>query len=284
MWSTLRPANTFLCTPAYGGRAGPLGARAAVCVRLYRPPRPHPPGQGRGPGAHHHGARPAWHRSARLPCHACVAPRGPRGAAAPLLTTASPVAPLRGGGWRIPPAPGAPESADVRPAHEPVDARPGRRGQVRPGPHPAPGQHRSHAGGPLPVGRDLAAGHPVAHPSRSRVGPEQQRGAPRRPRALTQPPWAMSVGAAVWWSRRAQPAQRGWTDAEATPKLPERPPCRGSPIPKPWPVRGGGGRGHRPPPSCGAGWSRAARCVRSPASCWRGAPPDWRPKAARPGW
>src|SRR2546423_1930620 len=38
MWSTLRHANTFLCTPAPGGRAGNPGDRSPVCVRLSPPP------------------------------------------------------------------------------------------------------------------------------------------------------------------------------------------------------------------------------------------------------
>src|SRR5438876_9975589 len=42
-------------------------------------------------------------------------------------TTAHPGDSLRCGGLRVPPGPVAPESADLRPAHEPVDARAGRR-------------------------------------------------------------------------------------------------------------------------------------------------------------
>src|SRR5919199_5280650 len=39
--------------------------------------------------------------------------------------------------------------------------------------------------------------------------------------AATHPTWALGWGAAVWWSRLAQPNQHGWTDAEATYKLQE---------------------------------------------------------------
>jgi DDE superfamily endonuclease len=39
-------------------------------------------------------------------------------------------------------------------------------------------------------------------------------------RAMAQPTWALGFGDAVGWSRLAQPDQHGWTDAEATPKVP----------------------------------------------------------------
>jgi hypothetical protein len=59
MWYTLGYANTFICTPAHGGRAGNLGDRSPVRVRLYRTPLPNPPRQCRGPVDHDDGARPA---------------------------------------------------------------------------------------------------------------------------------------------------------------------------------------------------------------------------------
>ena len=43
MWYTLQYATTFICTPAHGGRAGNIGNRSPVPVRLYRPPLPAPP-------------------------------------------------------------------------------------------------------------------------------------------------------------------------------------------------------------------------------------------------
>ena len=98
MWYTLLHANTFICTPAHGGRAGNRGDRAPVLVRRYRPPVPEAPRQCRGAVDHHDGTRPAWHRSDGPPGHAGVAPTRPRGAPAPLLAPAHHRAPLRGGG------------------------------------------------------------------------------------------------------------------------------------------------------------------------------------------
>src|SRR5262245_4915438 len=84
MWYTLGHANTFMCTPAHGGRAGNPGDRAPVPVRLDRTPLPNPPCQCRGPVDHHACARPALHRSDRPQCDSCLPPARPRGAATPL--------------------------------------------------------------------------------------------------------------------------------------------------------------------------------------------------------
>src|SRR5438132_7942655 len=88
MWYTLSYANTFICTPAHGGRAGNIGDRSPVRVRLYRPPLPDPPRPCRGAVDPHHGTSPARHRADGAPCHACLAPARLRRAAAPLVTTA----------------------------------------------------------------------------------------------------------------------------------------------------------------------------------------------------
>ena len=50
--------------------------------------------------------------------------------------------------------------------------------------------------------------------------------------AATHPTWALGWGAAVWWSRLAQPNQHGWTDAEATDKLQELTRPTDEPAPK----------------------------------------------------
>ena len=232
MWYTLPYATTLTCTPAHGGRAGHLGDRSPVLVRRERAPLPAAPRQCRGPVDHHACARPAWHRLHRPHCHAGVSPTRPRGAAPPLIATTPHGDHFRGWGLRVPAGSVAPESADVRHTHEPVDAGAGRRGQLRPGPDAAPGQRRHHASGPAPLARDLEAGHTWDHPSRCRVCPQQQRRAQLIQWAMAPPTWALGCGDAVCWRRRAPPDHHGWTDAEAPHKLQERTPPTDAPAPQ----------------------------------------------------
>src|SRR5439155_13302080 len=232
MWYTLGHANTFICTPAHGGRAGNPGDRAPVPVRLYRTTLPNPPRQCRGSIDHHDCARPALHRSDRPQRAACLPPARPRGVAAPLVPTALHLDHLRCWGLRIPPGAVAPESTDVRPAHEPVDARVGRRGQFRPGPHTAPGQRRSHSCGPPPVGRVMETRQTLDHQPRSGLCPKKKRRDRLIQRARTQPTWALGFGDEVWWSRLAQPDQHCWTDADTMDKLQELTPPTDAPDAK----------------------------------------------------
>src|SRR5215831_6159834 len=109
MWYTLPYANTFICTPAHGGRAGHLGDRAPVHVRLYGTPLPDPPRQCRGPVDHHDCAGPAVHRSNRPQCHSCVSSTRSRGTTAPLFATTHNIDYFRCGGLRVPPGSVAPE-------------------------------------------------------------------------------------------------------------------------------------------------------------------------------
>src|SRR5678810_1078924 len=82
MWYTLPYANTFLCTPAHGERAGHLGGWALVLVRLYRTPLPDPPRQ-RRPAAHaHDGTLPGLYRPNRTQHSTCVPPARSHRAAA----------------------------------------------------------------------------------------------------------------------------------------------------------------------------------------------------------
>jgi len=120
----------------------------------------------------------------------------------------------------------------MRPAHEPVDARAGRSGQLRPGPDATPGQRRNHSCGPAPLARDLEAGQTLDHQSRSRVCSKKKRRDQLIQRALTQPTCALGFGDEVWWSRLAQPDQHGWTEAEAKHKLQELTPPTDDPDPK----------------------------------------------------
>src|SRR5215831_847849 len=221
MWYTLGYANTFICAPAHGGRAGYPRDRSPVLVCLYRPPLPDPPRQCREAANDHDCTLPALHRPNRPQHDSCVPPvRSPR-AAASLVTTAHAVDHLRRWGLRGPAGAVAPESADLRPAHEPVDARAGRRSQFCPGPDATTGQRRNHSGGPPPLARVVEAGQTLDHESRSGVCPEKKRRDQLIQRAMVHPSWALGFGDEVWWSRLAQPNQHAWTEADAKYKLQE---------------------------------------------------------------
>jgi len=215
MWYTLGSANTLICPPAHGGRAGHPGDRSPVCVRLDRAPLPAPPCPGRAATDDHHGARAALPRADGAPHSSCRSSARPRGAAVPRVTP-----PDHGGdgppwGLRGPASAVAPQAPDVRPAPQPGDAGAGRRGEGCRGSHPAAGQRRSPAGGPPPLARVVAAGPTLAHPSRSRLGSKKKRRAPVLQRAMAQPTWALGFGDAVWWRRLAQPTHHAWTEAAA---------------------------------------------------------------------
>src|SRR5262249_19511905 len=124
-------------------------------------------------------------------------------------------------GLRGPAGAPAPESPDVWPAHQPVDARTCRQGQFRPGPHPAAGQRRNHSSGPPPLARVVETCQPLDHSSRSSLRPKKKRRDRLIQRAMAHPSWALGFGDEVWWSRLAQPNQHAWTEADATYKLQE---------------------------------------------------------------
>src|SRR5437879_389403 len=111
MWYTLGYANTFIYTPAHGGRAGHSGDRSPVLVRLYRTALPDPPGQCRGPVNDYHCARPALHRSDGAQRAACVPPAWSPGAAAAIVTTTHDCHDLRRGHLRVSSGAVAPQSA-----------------------------------------------------------------------------------------------------------------------------------------------------------------------------
>jgi hypothetical protein len=173
MWYTLGYANTFLCTPAHGGRAGNTGDRSPVPVRLYRTSLPDTPRQCREAVDDHDCTLPTLHRPNGPQHSACVPPaRSPR-AAAPLVTPAHDSDHLRRWRLRGPAGAVAPESPDFRPAHEPVDAGAGRRGQFCPRPDAASGQRRNYSGGPPPLACVVEAGQTLDHESRSCVCPKK---------------------------------------------------------------------------------------------------------------
>jgi hypothetical protein len=173
MWYTLRYANTFICAPAHGGRAGYLRDRSPVLVRLYGTSLPDTPRQCREAANDYDCTFPALHRPNRTHHYSCIPPAWSHRAAAPFVTTAHDVDHLRRWHLRGPPGAVAPESADLRQAHQPVDARAGRRGQFCPRPDTTPGQRRNHSCGPPPLARVLEAGQALDHESRSRVCPKK---------------------------------------------------------------------------------------------------------------
>ena len=173
MWYTLGYANTLICTPAHGGRAGNPRDRSPVRVRLYGTPLPDSPGQCRGPVDPRDCARPALHRSDGAQRRACVPPAWSYGTAAAIITSTHHGHHLRRWRLRIPPGTVTPESTDVRQADKPVDARAGRRGQFCRRPHAAAGQRRNHSAGPPPLAGVLEAGQALDHEPRSRVCPKK---------------------------------------------------------------------------------------------------------------
>jgi len=116
MWYTLPYANTFICTPPHGGRAGNIGDRSPVSVRLYSTPVPDPSRQCRGPADDRDCWQPPLHRSDRTQCHSCLSSSRPHRTTAPLVAPAHPVDPLRCWGLRVPAGTAASESTDVWPA------------------------------------------------------------------------------------------------------------------------------------------------------------------------
>src|SRR5438477_2309065 len=232
MWYTLGYANTLICAPAHGGRAGYAGDRAPVSVRLYRTPLPDPPRQCRGPADDRDCWPPPLHRSDRAQCHSCLPSSRSRRATAPLVAPAHHGDHLRCGGLRVPAGAAASESTDVWPAHQPVDARARRRGQFRPRPHAAAGQRRNYSTGPAPLAGVLEAGQALDDQSRSGLSPTKKRRDRLIQQAMTHPTWALGCEDEVWWSRLAQPDQHGWTEAEATHKFQELTPPPDDPDPK----------------------------------------------------
>ena len=118
------------------------------------------------------------------------------------------------------------------PAHEPVDARARRRGQVHPRSHAAAGQRRNHSTGPASVAGVLEAGQAFDFRPRSGLSPKKKRRTRLIQQAMAHPTWALGFEDEVWWSRLAQPDQHCWTDAEATQKLQELTPPAADPDPK----------------------------------------------------
>src|SRR5712691_11771188 len=232
MWYTLRYANTFICTPAHGGRAGNTGDRSPVPVRLHSTPLPDAPGQCRRAVDHHDCAPAALHRSDGAQRHSCLSPARSRRAPAAIVAAAHHVGALGRGGLRVPAGAVTPESTDIRQADKPVDARTGRRGQFRPRPDAAAGQRRNHSGGPPPLGRGLEAGQTLDHQPRSGLCPKKKRRDRVIQRAMAHSTWALGFGDEVWWSRLAQPNQHAWTEGDAKHKLQELIPPLDDPDPK----------------------------------------------------
>jgi len=177
MWYTFGYANTLICAPAHGGRAGYPGDRSPVLVRLYCPSLPDAPRQCRGAADDQHCAPPPLYRPERAQRYSCLPPARRGRAAAAIVTASHPVGDLRHWRLRVPPDVIAPESADVRHTHQPMDAGAGRRGQFRPRADAAAGQRRDHSSRPPPVGGGMEAGQALDDQPRSGVYPKKN-GAP----------------------------------------------------------------------------------------------------------
>src|SRR4029434_6164617 len=147
MWYTFGYANTFICTPAHGGRAGHHGDRTPVLVRLYGTPLPDPPRQCRGAVDDHDLTPLALYRPDGAQYHSCVPPAWPRRAPTAIVTAAHPVRDLHPWGLRGPAGAVASESTDVWQAHEPLDTGAGRRGELCRGADTAAGERSSAAAG-----------------------------------------------------------------------------------------------------------------------------------------
>ncbi len=251
MGYTLRHANTFICTPAHGGRAGHAGDRPPVRVRLYCPALSHPPRQRRGAVDDHHCTHAARHRPHGAQCAACIPPAQSRGVAAVIVAATHHGDDLRYGDLRGASGAVAPESPNLRQAHQPLDAGAGRRGERCRGADATTGQRRSDSGGPAPARRVLEARQTLEHQSRSRVCAKKKRRDQLIPRVNTRPTWALGFGDEVWWSRLAQPNQHGWTEPEAPASSRSSRAPRTMPSPRPWPGMVCG---------CAQGRSRRIRC------------------------
>src|SRR6266542_2591534 len=232
MWYTLGYANTLICAPAHGGRAGYPRGRSPVPVRLYSTPLPNTPRQCREAADDHDCAPSALHRPDRAQHHSCVSPAWPRHAPAAIVAATHDICALRLWGLRVPPGAVAPESADLWQAHKPMDARAGRGGQYSPGPHAAAGPRRNHSSGSPPVAGVLEAGQALDDEPRSSLSPKKKRRDRLIQRAMTQSTWTLGFGDEVWWSRLAQPDQHCWTEAEAKHKLQELTRPTNDPDPK----------------------------------------------------
>jgi len=259
MWYTLGYANTFIGTPAHGGRAGNPGDWAPVSVRLYGTPLPDAPCQCRGAIDHHHGPPLALHRPDGAQRPAGLPAARARCIAAPLIATAHAVDQLPSWGLRVPAGAVASESTAVRHADEPGDARAGRRGQLRPGADAAAGQRRSDSCGPAPVGRGRAAGHALDSQAQSGLAPKKN-GATGCARG----PWLSHRGRGALATQSGGGGSPNPTHMAGQPQRPRTscrsgPPRRMLPLPRRWPVMAcGGGRGRSRRPRCGAAGSLGA--------------------------
>src|SRR5215510_12655071 len=136
---------------------------------------------------------------------------GAEGGAAGLLPTApAATTSLRGGARRAGTRALAPPPARLWPSHECMDARPRRRGPVRPRPDRPPGQWRSDPHDAAAPGHWLETRQTLDHQSRSRIRAKTR----RRDRLITlaqaHPEWALSFADDGWWSRLAQPQLHAW--------------------------------------------------------------------------
>jgi len=113
-----------------------------------------------------------------------------------------------------------------------VDAGSGRRGEFRPGTHPAPGHRRSHPHDAAAPGHWLETRQALDHQSRSGVRTKKSRRDRLIARAAAHPDWALGFADEVWWSRLAQPHLHAWAEEKRPLRLVEQTVAKADPDPK----------------------------------------------------
>src|SRR5262249_25763609 len=121
---------------------------------------------------------------------------------------------------RRPPRPAAPVAAQLRQAHQPVDARPGRPGVFREGLDGARAQRRGHPPGPEAPRRRLEARPALARQPRPGVRFKKKLRDRLIAEAERRPDWVLGFQDETWWTRLAQPDLFAWSGEEPLRLLP----------------------------------------------------------------
>ena len=126
----------------------------------------------------------------------------------------------------------APEPADLRQADQPVDAGPGRRGQLRAGADRRAGQRRDDPADAQAAGDRLEAGQALDHQPGPRVRPKKSSRDRLIRLAASHPTWVLGFQDEVWWSRLARPALYSWAEPDQPLRLVEQAVAKDDPDPK----------------------------------------------------
>src|SRR5487761_90410 len=233
MWYAGLHETTDLCASPDGRRAPGTDSGPALPRRLCAAPLPDSARQRARRACATHRGSVRLRRPDCPGCAACVQFPGPRCAAERLV--APPPAPTAGVPRRARRAVAhalAPQSARVRPPHQPMDARPGRRSQLRRRVDPHGGEWRGDPQDVAAVGHWLATRQALDHQPRSRVCPKKGRRDRLIALAKAHPDWALGFADEVWWSRLAQPHLHAWTAEDQPVRLVEQALAPDDPDPK----------------------------------------------------